>query len=205
MQNKRCRRPQPIKTSERIWILRCPLSRLSWREALFAILALVMLVTLVVRARAATQTLRESPSGPLVGHMAPDFTLAPWNGAQHETVTLVALRGTPIVINFWEATCDPCRAEAPLLASAWQTYHVRGITFLGVALATTQEDGMRFIDQYHVLYPTGPGDVTRLGTLYALSGTPVTVFVDRHGVVAQRIVGQISAPALDAAVRALLT
>ena len=38
------------------------------------------------------------PFAPAVGHPAPDFTLATVTGG---SLTLSALRGTPLVLNFW--------------------------------------------------------------------------------------------------------
>src|SRR6185503_6629876 len=60
------------------------------------------------------------PSGPtatpapaaVVGAPAPDFTLKNLSG---ESVTLSALRGQVVLINFWATWCIPCRDEMPAI------------------------------------------------------------------------------------------
>lgn len=57
------------------------------------------------------------PPAPAVGHPAPDFTVTDVNG---KTFKLSALRGTPVVLNFWATWCPPCRAELPELQAGSQ-------------------------------------------------------------------------------------
>ena len=57
----------------------------------------------------------------------------------HELLT--QLRGTPVVVNVWAAWCGPCKAEAPLLHTASQTYGDR-VQFLGVDILDSL-DGAR--------------------------------------------------------------
>ena len=47
-------------------------------------------------------------ASPLVGKMAPNFTLPQLNGPP---VTLSKLRGQVVVINFWASWCTECHTE----------------------------------------------------------------------------------------------
>ena len=104
-------------------------------------------------------------------------------------LALAALRGHPVVVNFWASWCGPCRAEMPLLVKTWHAYAARGVVVLGLDVDDTPADARRFLADYHVDYPivTVPGD--RLLRAYGVIGLPTTVFVDASGTIRAREVG----------------
>jgi hypothetical protein len=50
-----------------------------------------------------------------VGTAAPTFVLPIAGGGVHGMIDLHALRGHPVLINFWSESCPACRAEMPYL------------------------------------------------------------------------------------------
>ncbi len=144
----------------------------------------------------------------LVGHPAPEFTLpllsgsasasgsAPESGsgvtsesAPPPVLSLQALRGHPVVLNFWASWCVPCREETPLLVRLYTVYGPRGVMFIGVDTQDEAPDARRFIGQYHVDYPVVISSDDRLIVKYGIFGLPTTVFVGADGTVRGREAG----------------
>lgn len=57
---------------------------------------------------------------PALYHPAPDFTLPRFSAVAEaaDPFTLSAVKGRPIVLNFWATWCGPCRREFPALQAA---------------------------------------------------------------------------------------
>jgi len=70
------------------------------------------------------------------GAEAPDFTL---NTPEGKPVTLSALRGQYVVIDFWASWCPDCRKDIPAVKVLYDTYASKGVTFLGVSFDTEAE------------------------------------------------------------------
>lgn len=109
---------------------------------------------------------------------APEFEFTTFEG---ETLRLVDLRGQPVVLNFWASWCGPCRAEAPLLAEAWQQEQDGEIIFIGLTHSDTQHGALSFIEEYGLHYPNGPDPGNAISRLYGVQGIPATFFIDAEG------------------------
>ncbi len=75
---------------------------------------------------------QKQPSS-LVGSQVPDLTIRSLDG---DLISLRALKGTPLVINFWASWCVPCRQEAPALAAAAERASGKA-QFVGVDIQDT--------------------------------------------------------------------
>lgn len=136
----------------------------------------------------------------LVGESAPNFTFAAWTVTPGQQVALKSLRGHPVVLNFWESTCYPCQLEAPALVQANKTYAAQGVVFVGVALFTSQGDGVAFLRQYGETYLAGGVSGSQTAVDYSLIGEPDTYFINSAGVIVAQKVGQIDQQELDAGI-----
>ena len=113
-----------------------------------------------------------------------DFTL---KDLHNKPVTLSALRGKIVLVNFWATWCPPCRKEMPDLDAIYTHFQSQGL----VILSLSDEDGMKvssFIGGtgYHppVLLDTG-GKVAKQ---FHVDGIPKSFVFDRDGkLVAQSI------------------
>jgi cytochrome c biogenesis protein CcmG, thiol:disulfide interchange protein DsbE len=95
---------------------------------------------------------------------------------------LAALRGTPIVINKWSSSCEPCRAESAVFQRVAVT-RGRQVAFIGIdSNESGRGEALAFLRTFPVSYPSYYDPSGEVGTAITDSGfTPVTVFLTSEG------------------------
>ncbi len=111
-----------------------------------------------------------------LGAAAPDFTLDDLDG---QPFTLSALRGHPVLIDFWSTTCVECVTQAPQLAALYQRHHPRGLELLGIA-GDTPDTLARFFASHPHVGRTALDDDTA-SARYRVGWWPSYFLVDAHG------------------------
>jgi thiol-disulfide isomerase/thioredoxin len=102
---------------------------------------------------------------------------------------LSELRGRVVVLNLWATWCGPCRHELPGIDRLARDYAARGLVV--VTLSTeTRERLVAFAKQYADVAPAATMNVyaAHAGWL-DVPGRPLTVLIDRDGVVRDVFVG----------------
>lgn len=105
------------------------------------------------------------------------------------------LRGSVVVVNFWYASCPPCRVEAPTLATIAREY-AKDVRFVGVNVYDEVEVARSFEKNFDIPYASAldvnTGEV-RLAFAGSLSpnAVPTTIILDREGRLAARISGAV--------------
>lgn len=118
-----------------------------------------------------------------------------------ETVTSADKLGQVLVVNFWYASCAPCRAEASDLQALNAEFENDGASFLGVNVRDQAPNAIAFNETYSVTYPSVL-DVDDGAMQLAFSGSippnavPTTLVLDAQGRVAARILGQVTTPSI---------
>jgi len=144
---------------------------------------------------------RDIPS-PLVGKPASSFKLTAFDG---KPLSLEALRGQVVVVNFWASWCYPaCYEEAPSLERAWKTYKDRGLMMVGVNFQDKDEPARRFLTQFGHTFPNAPDPAGRVSVDYGVYGVPETYFIDKKGRVRFKQVGPVSDQMLKDQIERLL-
>jgi len=117
------------------------------------------------------------------------------------TVSSADYAGEVLVVNFWYASCAPCRAEAPDLKDLSEQFADQGASFLGVNVRDKAASAIAFNESYAITYPSVM-DVDDGGMQLAFSGSippnavPTTLVLDSSGRVAARILGQVNSPSI---------
>jgi len=136
-------------------------------------------------ALAAVKKTTDVPNCPRVGHTAvaggmPSVTVRCLGGGR--SVDLAGLRG-PMIVNFWQSTCGPCRKEMPALAEFARSHP--GIKVLGIDYLDMQPAAaLQLAGKSHVAYPlvADPnGDLTGKAPLTRIPGLPFTAYIDASG------------------------
>ena len=162
--------------------------------SLFNVGLLVLLVTqLLTSAKVAV-------TDPLVGHAAPNFSLAALgSGSSKDTLALADFKGKSVVLNFWASWCAPCQEEMPLLERNWEQAQAQGkdVVFLGVDFQEVGSAAASFVQQHSITYPIVLDADGAVALKYDVTALPQTLFINRHGTVVSRVPGELTAQTLS--------
>lgn len=141
-----------------------------------------------VKARIGMADCEPGSGAPVEGGL-PELTLPCLAGGPD--VELSSLRG-PMVINLWQAFCEPCREEMPALEAFHQAYGDQ-VAVVGLDFNDVNPGGaMALAEDTKVTYPSiaDPGGDLMAEEAFAIGrrGLPAFVFVDADG----KVVGQHS-------------
>lgn len=130
---------------------------------------------------------------PLVGKAAPPFALR--EVGTSDVFDVGALRGKPIVLNFWATWCVPCYAEHGVLVSSAKALGSK-VQFLGVVYDDTEPKILQFLDENGRSYPTLFDEQGRTAIAYGVYGVPETFFIDPEGTIVAKFEGPLSPQSL---------
>ncbi len=122
---------------------------------------------------------------PKAGDAAPAFEARTIDG---RPVSLGALRGKVVLLDFWATWCPSCRVEMPKLCETYAKLAATGrFEIVGVSLDSDTDRVPRFVVSRKLAWPQtalGPEPGNPIATLFNVHSTPSTVLVDAHGRIA---------------------
>ncbi|HUP68460.1 MAG TPA: TlpA disulfide reductase family protein [Acidimicrobiales bacterium] len=111
-------------------------------------------------------------------------------------VSLAALRGKPVVLNFWASWCIPCRREMPGFQAVAQKLKGR-VAFVGINHQDSRRAGLELLEETGVSYPSGYDPKGSVAAAYGLFGMPTTLFISPGGEILGRRSGEMSRKDLE--------
>ena len=124
---------------------------------------------------------------------APPFDLA--DLGDDSKLALAALKGHPVIVNFFASWCVPCRIEHPLLMRLSQQDH---LPLYGIAYKDKPDDAARLLATYgNPFRQVGLDQDGRVGLDFGVYGVPETYVIDANGIIRKRFVGPLTAEAVE--------
>lgn len=132
------------------------------------------------------------------GDIAPDFTLpilanatdaqlrdADAADSKFALLNLSDYRNKVVYLNFWQASCAPCRESLPLLTKHRDEFAERGVEILAVNTDVNPAAALALVAKFAVNYPVVSDPGAQVASRYGLSGLPTAYLIARDGRVHQ--------------------
>jgi peroxiredoxin len=123
------------------------------------------------------------------GNRAPDFQLETLDG---QKVSLEDYRGKVVLLNFWATWCDPCKDEIPALEAAYRARQADGFVVLGVNFQESAKEIEPFAEKMDMSYPILLDTNGQVMKTFRAVGLPVSLLIDREGVIQVRHTGLLT-------------
>ena len=122
------------------------------------------------------------------GKVAPDFKLKTVNG---DSLSLSALRGKYVLIDFWASWCPDCRKSNPKLVKLYDTYKNKNFTVLGVSIDEDEKAWRQAIEKDGLNWNQTIGEDawnSNVANQYGVKWIPTAMLIDPQGVIITRSV-----------------
>ena len=130
---------------------------------------------------------------PSFGSLAPDFQLPDLEGTPR---SLSEYRGNIVLLNFWATWCKPCTKEMPAMEDAQEQLKDQGLKVIAVNELEDTPRVQAHIRKHGHTFTVLMDHDNQVANMYGVVGLPVTVFIDREGMVKKFVRGGLLTPEL---------
>jgi thiol-disulfide isomerase/thioredoxin len=122
----------------------------------------------------------------LTGKDAPSFRGVSLDG---KTYSLDALKGRPVLLDFWASWCGPCLRSMPVVEKLHNDFGSAGLVVLAVDVGESRETVEKFLKTRTLPYPVIMGDEGGIPAAYAVNAFPTFVMIGPDGKIAAHQIG----------------
>ncbi len=143
------------------------------------------------------------------GGPAPEFAgIAQWLNVP-QPLTLQALHGKVVLVDFWTYSCINCVRTLPHLTTWYERYKNDGLVIVGVhtpefAFERETENVQNAIKQFNIMYPVAQDNDYKTWSNYQNHYWPAEYLIDANGHIRRTHFGEGSYDYMEEAIRALL-
>jgi thiol-disulfide isomerase/thioredoxin len=120
------------------------------------------------------------------GKEAPEFVLRTLDG---QNLRLSEFRGEVVMINFWASWCGACRQAMPALNGLDEKYRRAGLVLLSINIDDETHRAEQMALGLKIRFPVLRDEQKAVSRLYQADTMPLTVLIDREGMVRYSHVG----------------
>ena len=132
-----------------------------------------------------------------------NFSFKDTNGKK---VSLSDFKGKVIVLDFWATWCVPCKKEIPGFIELQNRFGDRGLQIVGLSVDDTLNAAKTYAAQMKMNYPIllAEGKEDILKAYDPIPSIPVSVIIDRRGMIVARHIGIASMDVFEKEIMPLL-
>ena len=129
-----------------------------------------------------------------VGSQAPDFQ---FQGLDGQSTSLSDLRGKTVLINFWTTKCPSCVYQMPFLQGIFEDeeWSNKGLVILAINIGENPSTVKSFMESYGYSFPVLLDTRGDVALKYGIRHIPVSLFIDKNGIIKAVKVGPFSSKA----------
>lgn len=127
-----------------------------------------------------------------LGTEAPEYRAVTLDG---DPFQLADHRGEVVLLNIWATWCPPCRTEMPHLQTLQEQFGEDGLRVVGVSIDSEGAESAvrRFLEELGVTFMVVRDPSDRVSGTFGAYGVPLTLLIDREGIVQWRHLGPVTA------------
>jgi thiol-disulfide isomerase/thioredoxin len=140
------------------------------------------LVAKLEKMEAAQAEAKKAQAALAPGLSFPDFNVKDLDG---KPLSVGAMKGKVVLVDFWATWCGPCRAELPNVIATYKKHHGDGFEIIGISLDSDRPKLDSFLkkqeDMTWAQCFDGQGWQNELAKKYGIQSIPFTVLVGKDG------------------------